>query len=191
MRGAVGQNIHRRITVFHVTHSYEWYFVVKSCVAKSVFHTLRNVDYSLNQHLWFQPIANFQISGPIVQQDSLSCTSIKGSYWTLSKLHMTSCTHNCTHTHAHTHMHVYTKPAITVDGINDPWFSCNKITFNDVHTLYIIHSNPPWMNSAISQYCSRILSNEYNNWQHHPLWDKLYLCLWVHYNTPRVRIHLG
>ena len=173
----MGQNIRKRIIVFHVSHIYEWSFVhvVKSRAAKSAFHTLRDVDYPLNRHLWFQSIANCQIPGPKDQTDSLS-------YTTTSKAiiqQFRNCTYNkksCAHkrTYTHTHMHIYTKPAIKVAGINITSFSCNKVTFYEVHTLYIIPSAPSSTNSAISQYCSRILSNEYNNWQYHPLWDKLF-----------------
>ena len=79
-------------------------------------------------------------------------------------------THTRTYRHAHTHTHKYTHTYTTmtvsaiVAGIDITQYTCSKVSYYDVHTLYIIHYTSARVNSDISQYCSQILSNECCKW---------------------------
>ena len=79
-----------------------------------------------------------------------------------------TCSNACAraHTRTHTHTHTYTHMTVSaiVAGIDITQCTCNKVSYYDVHTLYIIHSTSSRVNSDIYQYCSRILSNECSKW---------------------------
>ena len=77
-----------------------------------------------------------------------------------------------TRTHTYTHTAVYNIPVITVARIDITRCTCNSDFYYDVHTSIIIYSTFLRVNSSISQYCSRILNNEYSNWPYHPLWNR-------------------
>ena len=77
-----------------------------------------------------------------------------------------ACAHAHTRAHTHTYTHTYTHMTVSaiVAGIDITQCTCNKVSYYDVHTSYIIHSTSSRVNSDISQYCSRILSNECSKW---------------------------
>ena len=72
--------------------------------------------------------------------------------------------HTRAHTHTYTHTYTHMTVSAIVAGIDITQCTCNKVSYYDVHTLYIIHSTSSRVNSDISQYCSRILSNECSKW---------------------------
>ena len=95
-------------------------------------------------------------------------------------IHIGTLTH--TRTHTHRHMAVYTKPAITVAGINITRCICITNCHYDVHILYIIHSASSRVNSAIFECCSRILSYEYGYWRYIIFRTYVYIGLGMHGN---------
>ena len=110
----------------------------------------------VSQPLFFQQY--IRIVGPI--QRSMGGTKHLRNY-TYRNAYAHTYTHNPTQ---HTHMTVYTISAITVAGLNIIRCARYWVCYYDVHTLYVECSIPCRMDSAISQYCSRILSNIYRNW---------------------------
>ena len=77
-----------------------------------------------------------------------------------------ACARTHTHTHTHKYTHTYTRMTVSamVAGIDITQYTWNKVCYYDVHTLCIIHSTSSRVNSDISQYCSRMLSNECSKW---------------------------
>ena len=96
-------------------------------------------------------------------------TSKAGTKHFINHTHRNAYTHAHTRTHTHRHMAVNTIPAITVVGINITRCICITNCHYDVHTLCIIHSASSRVNSAIFEYCSRILSYEYGYWPYNHL----------------------
>ena len=88
----------------------------------------------------------------------------------LEIIHVATLVRAHTNAHAHTHTrkytHTYTRMTVSamVAGINITQYTWNKVCYYDVHTLYIIHSISSRVDSDISQYCSRMLSNECSKW---------------------------
>ena len=70
--------------------------------------------------------------------------------------------HTHTHTHTHKYTHTYTHMTVSaiVAGIDINQYTCNKVSYYDVHTLHSIHSTSSRVNSDISQYFSGILRTQ-------------------------------
>ena len=84
----------------------------------------------------------------------------------LEIIHVATLVRAHTHAHTHTYTHTYTHMTVSaiVAGIDITQYTWNKVCYYDVHTLYTIHSTSSRVKSHISQYCSRILSNECSKW---------------------------
>ena len=104
---------------------------------------------------------------PLCQQDSVAYSAswfcIKGRYRDIkndiyTNAYIQTRTRK-TRTYAHTHSRMYTRLAITVVVINISGYSRVKSAIVTGIILYVTHLTSSWVNSATSQYYSRISNN--------------------------------